>query len=193
MKKLQSPARNAVHAEKMAAKSMAAVLSVALMLGLTPAQALALAEDDAPTLEQAAPAEEQNGAAVETDTDASAILETSVSDESTDTAAADESEAPADVSDDGTDELASAEEFSRVQGSAASNFKLQSGSTTSIDQYSVSGEAIFSITEGGNYTIRGHRPLTQIKIDADKDEPVVLYLDDVSILADCQAECNISL
>ncbi|MGN0071014.1 MAG: LPXTG cell wall anchor domain-containing protein [Atopobiaceae bacterium] len=181
MKKLQSPARNAAHAENVAAKSMAAVLSVALMLGLTPAQALALAEDDAPTLEQAAPAEEQNGAAAETDTDASAILETSVSDESTDTGAADESEAPAEVSDDETDELASAEEFSRVQGSAASNFKLQSGSTTSIDQYSVSGEAIFSITEGGTYTIRGHRPLTQIKIDADKDEPVVLYLDDVSI------------
>jgi LPXTG-motif cell wall-anchored protein len=160
---------------------MAAVLSVALMLGLTPAQALALAEDDAPSLEQAAPAEEQNDAAAEMDADVSESLGASASDEATDTGTADESETPTDISDDGTDELASAEEFSRVQGSAVSNFKLQSGSTTSIDQYSVSGEAIFSITEGGTYTIRGHRPLTQIKIDADKDEPVVLYLDAVSI------------
>ncbi|MGN0071015.1 MAG: LPXTG cell wall anchor domain-containing protein [Atopobiaceae bacterium] len=190
MKKLQSPPRNAVRAESVVAKSMAAVLSVALMLGLTPAQALALAQEDAPALEQVVPSEEPGGqdstsaetnADVSESTDAPESTEDSASDSSTD--AAEEPAAPADAESQGVEEEVSSDDFATVLGSSSTGLALSSGETYELADidYSFSGTVILKIREGGTYTFHGSRPNTQIQVDTDKDEPVTIVLSAVTI------------
>lgn len=168
MKELKSPPRNAARAGGVAARSMVTALSFALVLGLAPAQALALPQEDAPALEQASPAEgsvEQDGG--------------------TAAASADAAKEPAALADDesqGTGEESSSEGFDTVLGSSSTSVNVTSGESVDLSSISwIQGTAILKITEGGTYTFHGSRPNTQIQVDTDKDEPVVLYLDAVTI------------
>jgi LPXTG-motif cell wall-anchored protein len=192
MKKLQSPARNAVRAESVAARSMAAVLSVALMLGLTPAQALALAQEDAPALEQTVSAEEPSELDSTSSLTNADMSESSESQESTaddtegsGTGTVEELSVPADADEQGTDEAeaAASEDFAPVLGSSSTGLALSSGETYELADidYSFSGTVILKIREGGTYTFHGSRPNTQIQVDTDKDEPVTIILSAVTI------------
>lgn len=193
MKKPQPSQRNAARAEGTAARSMAAVLSVALTLGLTPAQALALEQQDAPALEQESPAEgsgEQDGGTAETNADASESPETAEGAEAStegptegsDADAAEEPAAEAGAEDQGADDQSSPEDFATVLGSSSTSIDVSSGETIDLTSISwIQGTTVLKITEGGTYTFKGSRPNTQIKVDTDKGEQVVLCLDGVTI------------
>lgn len=196
MKKLQSPARNAVRSLNVPARSMAAVLSIALTLGLTPAQALALTEPEAQTLEaeaSAGTASTQDSAATEAGTDLSVSSEAQEStEESTEAGAADEdSEATAEdssmdvadeaeaLADSATEEEAAPESVTMVQGSSKTDYSIPSGQTIDLASLSTSGTAVLNIKEGGTYTFTGSRANTQIKVDA--EAPVTIILDGTTI------------
>ena len=194
MNKLQAPPRNVARVESVAAKSMAVVLSVALMLGLTPAQAVALAQEDTPTLEQTASAEEsgekdstslQTDAAMPESSEASKSAEGSAEDSAGDGGAdaVEEPAAPASTDEQRAEEAASAEDFAVVQGSSSTGLALSSGQTYELADidYSFSGTVILKIREGGTYTFHGSRPNTQIQVDTNKDEPVTINLSAVTI------------
>jgi len=188
MKELKSPPRNAARAGGVAAWSMATALSLALVLGLAPTQALALPQEDAPALEQASPAEEpgeQDGAAAVESADAPESPEASESPEgSTEdngAAAAEEPSTPADAAGQGTGEASSPEGVATVLGSSSTGLALSDGGYYELGDISFSGTVILKITEAGTYTFHGSRPNTQIQVDTGKGEPVVLYLDAVTI------------
>lgn len=188
MKELKSPPRNAARAGGVAAWSMATALSLALVLGLAPAQALALPQEDAPALEQTSPAGEpgeQDGAAAVESADAPESPEASESPEgSTEdngAAAAEEPSTPADAAGQGTGEASSPEGVATVLGSSSTGLALSDGGYYELADISFSGTVILKITEAGTYTFHGSRPNTQIQVDTGKDEPVTIVLNAVTI------------
>ena len=171
MKKLQSPPRNATRAESVAARSVAALLSVAMMFGPMPAQALAHAQADSQTSEAAASSSEVS------DQRDSAAADANAEDDSTD--AADKAEVSASSEDGDNDETASPEGIAMVQGSSRTEYTIPSGQIIDLASLSSAGAAILTIKEGGTYTFQGSRANTQIKVDA--EAPVALVLDGVTI------------
>lgn len=139
MKELKSPPRNAARAGGVAAWSMATALSLALVLGLAPAQALALPQEDAPALEQTSPAGEpgeQDGAAAVESADAPESPEASESPEgSTEdngAAAAEEPSTPADAAGQGTGEASSPEGVATVLGPLRQALPSRTAATMSL-------------------------------------------------------------
>lgn len=193
MRELKSPPRNAAHAGGVARNSMVTVLSIALAIGLTPAQAMAVTQEDTPALEQASPAEgsgEKDGGTTETSADASESPETAEGTEvSTDdgaegsgASAAEEPAFAADAEGQGTGGQSSSEGVAPVLGSSSTNIDVSNGETVDLGALSwTEGTVTLKITKGGTYTFKGSRPNTQIKVDTNKDEQVVLYLDGVEI------------